>query len=29
LRMYGTDLDPWQDLVLATSRRFWPRGLGH
>jgi nucleoside diphosphate kinase len=25
LRLYGTDLDPWEDLVLATSRRFRPR----
>ena len=25
LRPYGTDLDPWEDLVLATSRRFSPR----
>lgn len=26
LTAFGTDLDPWEDLVLATSRRFWPRG---
>lgn len=26
LRLHGTDLDPWEDLVLATSRRFVPRG---
>jgi nucleoside diphosphate kinase len=25
LRLHGTDLDPWEDLVLATSRRFEPR----
>jgi nucleoside diphosphate kinase len=25
LRAYGTDLDPWEDLVLATSMRFEPR----
>lgn len=25
LRAYGTDLDRWEDLVLATSRRFQPR----
>lgn len=25
LRAYGTDLDPWEDLVLATSMRFAPR----
>jgi hypothetical protein len=25
LRTYGTDLDPWEELVLATSRRFPPR----
>lgn len=24
LRAYGTDLDPWEDLVLASSRRFAP-----
>ncbi len=29
LRMYGTDLDRWESLVLATSRRFWPRGVAH
>jgi hypothetical protein len=27
LRLYGTDIDPWDGLVLATSRRFWPRGV--
>jgi nucleoside diphosphate kinase len=27
LRLYGTDIDPWDSLVLATSRRFWPRGV--
>ena len=27
LRTYGTDLDPWESLVLATSRHFWPRGI--
>lgn len=28
LRSYGTDLDPWEELVLATSMRFEPsRGL--
>jgi nucleoside diphosphate kinase len=27
LRNYGTDLDAWEDLVLATSRRFQPRGV--
>ncbi len=27
LRLYGTDLDAWDRLVLATSRRFWPRGV--
>ncbi len=27
LRAYGTDLDPWESLVLATSRHFWPRGI--
>jgi len=26
LRTYGTGLDPWEALVLATSRRFPPRG---
>jgi nucleoside diphosphate kinase len=26
LRSYGTDLDSWEMLVLATSRRFQPRG---
>jgi len=26
LRTYGTDLDSWETLVLATSRRFPPRG---
>jgi nucleoside diphosphate kinase len=25
LRVHATDLDPWEDLVLATSRRFEPR----
>lgn len=25
LRAYGTDLDPWEDLVLATSMGFQPR----
>jgi nucleoside diphosphate kinase len=25
LRAYGSDLDPWEDLVLATSQRFTPR----
>jgi hypothetical protein len=25
LRSYGTDLDPWEELVLATSMRFEPR----
>ena len=29
LRMFGTDLDAWDKLVLATSRRFWPRGVAH
>ncbi|MCA1705917.1 MAG: nucleoside-diphosphate kinase [Actinobacteria bacterium] len=28
LRAYGTDLDPWEDLVLATSMRFAPRRTG-
>jgi nucleoside diphosphate kinase len=28
LRAYGTDLDPWEDLVLATSMRFPPRRTG-
>jgi nucleoside diphosphate kinase len=28
LRTYGTDLDPWEDLVLATSMRFAPRRTG-
>jgi hypothetical protein len=27
LRQYGTALDRWEDLVLATSRRFPPRRL--
>jgi nucleoside diphosphate kinase len=27
LRLFGTDLDDWDRLVLATSRRFWPRGV--
>ncbi len=27
LRIYGTDLDSWENLVLATSRYFWPRGI--
>ena len=27
LRLYGTDIDAWDSLVLATSRRFWPRGV--
>jgi nucleoside diphosphate kinase len=25
LRVYGVDLDPWEDVVLATSMRFEPR----
>lgn len=28
LRAYGADLDPWEDLVLATSTRFTPRRTG-
>lgn len=28
LRAYGTDLDPWEDLVLTTSMRFAPRRTG-
>ena len=28
LRTYGTDLDPWEDLVLATSMRFASRRTG-
>jgi len=27
LRVHGTDLDRWEELVLATSRRFPPRGV--
>lgn len=27
LRLHGTDIDAWESLVLATSRRFWPRGV--
>jgi nucleoside diphosphate kinase len=27
LGMFGTDMDAWDKLVLATSRRFWPRGV--
>jgi nucleoside diphosphate kinase len=26
LRMFGTDIDAWERLVLATSQRFWSRG---
>jgi nucleoside diphosphate kinase len=26
LAIFGTGLDEWESLVLATSRRFWPRG---
>ena len=28
LTALGTGLDEWESLVLATSRRFWPRGAG-
>lgn len=27
LRLYGTDIDAWDRLVIATSQRFWPRGV--
>lgn len=27
LQLHGTDIDAWESLVLATSRRFWPRGV--
>lgn len=27
LEAFGTGIDDWESLVLATSRRFWPRGL--
>jgi hypothetical protein len=27
LAAFGTCIDQWESLVLATSRRFWPRGL--
>jgi hypothetical protein len=26
LAPFGTGIDAWESLVLATSRRFWPRG---
>lgn len=28
LAPFGTGIDAWESLVLATSRRFWPRGTG-
>jgi nucleoside diphosphate kinase len=27
LAPFGTGIDAWESLVLATSRRFWPRGI--
>lgn len=27
LQLHGTQIDGWGNLVLATSRRFWPRGV--
>jgi nucleoside diphosphate kinase len=29
LATLGTGIDEWESLVLATSRRFWPRGVKH